>query len=152
MVLGRTLGIKYSTSGIASGMQLASGMAVDDIEQLNKRAKKLMATAGKIPVNASPEDILKTAQLAKFMKDQKDLITQQLEKQGEQLDAIVATRDAAIRFTAKKMNAEQKFQEQGATLQELQLKHRLATGITQSESIGTQMAYSASKKSRWSDL
>jgi hypothetical protein len=39
------------------------------------------------------------------------------------------------------MRAEQTWQQQGQQLQEMQLQYRLATGVIQSESVGTQQAY-----------
>lgn len=141
MVLGQT--IKFNSGGIAHGSGLASGLDPTDIKQIDARTKKTMQRAGKIPLKGSAQNVMNAAKLAAFMENQNSLIKQELQHKGRQINAALANRDAAIDFAAVRMKGEQRWQEQGARLQELILQHRLATGVTQSESMGTQQAYKA---------
>lgn len=140
MVLGQM--IRFSSGGISHGQGLVSGLNPDDIRAVEARTKKVMQRAGKMPQKSSAQSVMNAAKLASFMENQNDLINQQLSHQDRQIKASLANRDAAIKFAGSKMKAEQTWQEQGARLQEMQLQHRLATGVIQSESVGTQQAYS----------
>jgi hypothetical protein len=141
MVLGQT--IKFNSGGIAHGAGLASGLDPTDIRQVEARAKKTLQRAGKIPLKGSAQNVMNAAKLATFMEKQNTLIKQELQHKGRQINAALNNRDAAIDFAAVRMKGEQRWQEQGARLQELILDHRLATGVTQSESMGAQQAYKA---------
>lgn len=139
MVLGQA--IKFTGNGISHGTGLASGLNPEDISAVTNRTKKVMQRAGKMPMKATAQQIINTAKVASFMETQNNLINQQISQQERQLNAALANRDAAIKFAATRMKAEQRYQQQGATLQDLMLQHRLATGVIQAESVGTQQAY-----------
>ena len=139
MVLGQA--IKFNSGGITHGAGLASGLNPEDIRQVEARTKKVMQRAGKMPLKASAQGVMNSAKLAAFMENQNDLINQQIGHQERQITAALNNRDAAIKFAGTKMKAEQRWQQQGAQLQEMMLQHRLATGVIQSESVGTQQAY-----------
>lgn len=139
MVLGQM--IRFNSGGISHGQGLTSGLNPEDIRAVEARTKKIMQRAGKIPMKSSAQSVMNAAKLASFMETQNNLIGQQLSHQERQIKAALANRDAAIKFAGTKMKAEQAYQEQGLRLQELMLQHRLATGVIQSESVGTQQAY-----------
>ena len=139
MVLGQM--IRFNSGGIVHGGGLASGLKADDIRAVEARSKKVMQRVGKIPMKSSAQSVINAAKLASFMEAQNELINQQLSHQERQFKAALANREAAIKFTGNRMKAEQAWQEQGVRLQELQLQHRLVTGVIQSESVGTQQAY-----------
>lgn len=139
MVLGRL--VPFNSSGISHGQGLASGLNPDDIRAVEARTKKVMQRAGRMPMKASAQSVMNAAKLAKFMETQNDLINQQISHQERQIKASLDNRSAAIKFASTKMRAEQTWQQQGQQLQEMQLQYRLATGVIQSESVGTQQAY-----------
>jgi hypothetical protein len=139
MVLGQA--IKFSGGGIGYGKGLASGLNPEDMRQVEARAKKVMTRAGKIPMKSSAQSVLNAAKVASFMENQNELIKQELDMKGRQINAALDNREAAINFVGVKMKAEQRYQQQGAKLQEMTLRHRLETGVIQSESVGTQQAY-----------
>lgn len=140
MVLGQA--IRFQSSGIAHGQGLASGLNPEDIRAVEARTKKVMQRAGKMPLKSSAQSVMNAAKLASFMETQNDLINQEIQQRQRQMDAALQNRDAAIKFAASNMKGEQKFQQQGLHFQELQLQHRLVTGVIQSQSVGTQQAYS----------
>jgi hypothetical protein len=139
MVLGQM--IRFNSGGISHGQGLASGLNPEDIRQVEARTKKVMQRAGKIPMKSSAQAVMNAAKLASFMENQNELINQQIDHQSRQISAALNNREAAIKFAGTKMKAEQTWQQQGAKLQEMMLQHRLATGVIQSESVGTQQAY-----------
>lgn len=148
MVLGQV--IKFNSSGVSYGSALASGLDPTDISAVEARTKKVMQRSGKMPMKASGQSVINAAKRASFMETQNELINQQIQHQERELNAGLANRDAAIKFAGTRMKAELKYQQQGQHLQELILQHRLATGVVQAESVGTQQGYT--KQSRFANL
>ena len=136
--------IKFNGSGANYGTALASGIDPTDIRNMENSAKGLVKMGNRLKPKASPNQVLKMATIAQQQEDNNDLLAQESQQQVRVMKAGIQRLKIAQQHRKAVMGVEEDWQDTQSQLTRDLLKHRMALGMTQAESVGTQRAYSNS--------
>ena len=137
--------IKFNQSGAVYGAGLASGVDPTNISHIEKSSKGTMKTNNKLKLVNSPDAILKRATINQQLTDQNDLMKQASEVQIKGMRAAVERLRIGRQHRKAAMGIETDFQREMQGLTEDLLAFRMATGLIQAESVGTQKAYKTNR-------
>lgn len=140
--------IKFNSSGANYGTALASGIDPTNIKSMESSAKGLVKMGTKLKPKASPNQVLKMATIAQQQEDNNDLLAQESQQQLRVMKAGVQRLKIAQQHRKGVMGVEEDWQDTQSVMTRDLLKHRMAIGMTQAESVGTQRAYNNSPLDR----
>jgi hypothetical protein len=137
--------ITFNQSGTVYGAALASGVDPTNMAHIEKSAKGTIKTNSKLKLVNSPDTILKNATINRQLEVQNDLMKQASDVQIKGMRAAVERLRIGRQHRKAAMGIETDFQKEMAGVTEDLLAFRMATGMIQAESVGTQKAYKSSR-------
>lgn len=141
-MLGNFVG--FNNSGARFGSELESGVDPTSFSAMENSAKRLVKAGSILKPKVNPNRVLKTAQFASRMESQNDLLKQHSEQLLKLANAGVERLSIGANHASGMMNVEKRYQQVMSGHTDKVLQFRMATGLIQAESRGTQQAYSTS--------